>query len=632
MTHHNSTRRNRLALLLCVPLALAYVCDASVLASPNGSANAAPIDFHNARLQAATANLAQLAGHPIVIRVDPGLLPALKTSLENELTLAIDSLTQGLTGLRQYQPDIFAEGIPRLQRIEYILDAKALYPTGTLDLREPVLRVVLPPGTTTLVQYRLASDSFHEAMLLRRESLYAQRSPDSVAPAEHLVYFQYLTSYHRQQLDSNVDTIEYLNGKYDLDSIIKLVRLYQLSRDVALRPRIQQWLVEAEAKLVDMAKDHADAVENSPPASLPRQAMQAWVAWFYANAGAFDERQYDSLVRLMFREQRAGGKSARHVTIRGTIPGLDPLQFGIDLMGELSPTAAQGQSALRSPRGHVADWLLCPHQRWEQRRSCGEEFYRYALSVADGRSRLVQALLAIQQDPVTEMVTLNIASVGQDDDVIGIIRALEGNERQWVAAVRTLALNEVRIRRPEVLLDEFVRVWRLFPAPARRGAVLYALSEIKFSTYGIAERDEHLERFTRVSAGEYAAFLDQGFRAMSSQERIWKVLSAGWSQAAVIVPKLDAWFDSQNPNLSEQHDRIEVLRGIVNHLCSLATTSDRALLRDYLRGRIKRHPDEVGFQELLDRVISPSCARRTAHKGKPGKSGGKLGAGSLFDD
>ena len=590
-----------------------------------GTSEPIPLDAKDMRLQAATRNLAELAGHPVMFQIDAALLPALHVSITDAIIQAVENTTQDLGLLHDKRVDVFAFVAPRLQRIECNYDAGASEPSFALDDRQPVLRAKLPPTMRQLVPQGEVRYALVAAWERRQESIYANRPPQTVPAAEHQAYFKFLTSPRRGYLSyDELNTVEGLNRDSVLETLLKIAHLFELSRDPILRGQMQKWLAHSGMDLQDLADRHSEAAKASPPNSPFRQAQRVWVEWLQANKGTLDESQNHELIRILFHERPGIDRQLAYVTI----PGLDPLQFGLDLMQDLAPASATRETI--SARAKLAEQLLCPREGTRSNAYCGREFYQYTLRVADSRSRLAKALSAKEQDRLTETVVFNIGSLGKNDDLIELNRGLEPNERQWSVAMRTAAQCAERSH-AELYVDELARLWRAYPSPPRRGAVLYVLSRIELSVPDAVPGTKFSERFgSRVSAAEYGAFLDQDPRAMASQRLLWKILSPGWSQVAVLVSRLDAWLDNGSAGLSEQHDRLETLRTITEHYCQVTGQKELRQLHDFFLRRIEHHPSELGLQELVSALAAPRCGRRAARQA--GTKGGKTGAGPLFGD
>jgi hypothetical protein len=352
-----------------------------------------------------------------------------------------------------------------------------------------------------------------------------------------------------------------------------------------------------------------------PSSSPAHQVQKIWVDWLKSNLESIDERQYDRLSRILFHQHQL----VDYQTIYTTIPELDPLQFGLDLMPDWVNVTNSGNSL--STRAKLAKYLLCPVRI--PHHDCSDEFYRFALSQPDGRIRLAKALIANHQDGLTETVMAVIGHGAAYEDSIAFARSLEPSERQWGVALRAMA-SRSEFGNCELFIDELVRLWRAYPSPTRRGAVLFLLSQLERVQPDVFDPRilppaKLAERFGgRVSAADYGAFIDHDPRAMSSQRQVWRMLSPGWSLVGALVPRLDNWLDRPAIGLAEQHDRLAALRTVTEHVCKVSNAKELQQLHDYFQTRVQSHPGKLGLEELVSALASPQCRRQGDRRVKQG--------------
>lgn len=605
-----------------------------VIVAPDGRVMDKPLPFDpsSARLQAAAHYLAELAGHVIGFRIDAALLPSLRSSAEDEIAQAMETTAKSLDEFGQDHAGQVAEIKSWIQRIECRYDATAYSAAYDLDDQAAVVQVKVPPEARDLIEHGGIYVALRESWWRRQSARYAKVAPENVPPAEQQAYFDAVTS-RRGFRDSQLDTVEGLSLAYPVDPLFKIARLYPLAREPELRTKIRAWLVEAGKTFATLAAYHEKAANASPTSSRFHQAVLTWDEWRKANLGDLDSRELYDIAGIFFHHGAA--TSSREVNFV-TVPGLDPLQFGLDSMEKWARTDTTAQpTQLRK----LYDRVVCPyapdrHGYLAVVEYCDHDFYRYALTLPDRRTRLAQQLLAIQSDRLTQNAVRNSLDVGTVDDVIELTRALEPNEKQWSVALRTIA--ELQEHSTVVrFFDEGVRLWRAYPSANRRGAVLYLLSQID----GYNDHSVPWERFAEVfgalvSEAEFASFLDQGVHAVTTVGTVGKALSPGWSRADVLVARLDAWLDrpeqERRPMTMSAPDGLD---DFVGHLCEDGNLRELARLREFLRTRLQRHPSEKNVDRLAEKAASPRC-KRQAQKvaSKKHKDGGKSGAGDLFGD
>jgi hypothetical protein len=625
------TMIRQLALLLLLPMACATpgtgaptynIRTTYILTPADGHPSHKPLslDASDTRLQAATRSLTEVAGHPIVFQIDAALLPSLLPSTEDAIIQAVENTTSDLGFLRDKRPAVFALTASRLQRIECSYDATAAFSSYDLDDQQPVLRARLRPDTRNLVPIGEVRASLDAAWWRHLGRIYANRFPEDVPVAEHTTYFDYVSSSRMGfQPSSKGSPNDGHNPSAPIDPIIQVTRLFPLSRDPALRARMSEWLIGAGDRLMDTAARRPEGAESLPSSSPARQVQKIWVDWLKSNLESIDERQYGSLSRILFHKHHR--ERFGHQTIYTTIPELDPLEFGIDLMQDWVKATNSGNTF--SARAKLAKELLCPIRI--PHHDCSDEFYSFALNQPDGRMRLAKALIANHQDGLTEAVMAFIGHEAADEDSLAFARSLEPNERQWGVALRTMA-SQRDFSHPELFIDELARLWRAYPSPTRRGAVLFLLSQLERVRPDVFDPrilppTKLAERFgSRISEAEYGAFIDHDPRAMASQRQVWRMLSPGWSIVGALVPRLDNWLGRQTTGLAEQHDRLAALRTVTEHVCKVSNAKELQQLHDYFQTRFQSHPGELGLEELVSALASPQCRRRGDRRVKQGNN------------
>jgi hypothetical protein len=198
--------------------------------------------------------------------------------------------------------------------------------------------------------------------------------------------------------------------------------------------------------------------------------------------------------------------------------------------------------------------------------------------------------------------------------LFSLLGAFEGDDAGWGAGFRVVADRYAEGGDGDRWLDLARRVWPVHAA--RHAALLYALVQV--DRYGNSDKigwSRFAETFgAPLDARAFGAYLDQGVRAWSLARVLWPALSSGWSRAADIVPRLDAYLADGRVRSYDDRDPGAAIRGIAEKLCDEGNVADMAFLAGYFHHRIAAHPGETYAQAFDDQS---DCAKRAVSHSAP---------------
>ena len=227
-------------------------------------------------------------------------------------------------------------------------------------------------------------------------------------------------------------------------------------------------------------------------------------------------------------------------------------------------------------------------------------------------TRLVEAL-ARRDDPWLMGVVLYSLRIRGVDARAILLRALEPHPSTWRLAM-VLSIDQAVGSEDcdEDLLREANRVWR--EAAALRGTALHAIVCRKEGRNG-GDNDAFFAQLPQlygdaVDAPTFAAFLDDGPGAMAIAASVWPALSKGWSRAAVIAPRLDAFLRDPKVVAGAGGEPMRTLRSLGARLCGDGA-SEVAELHQAL---VERAATDAATARALAKVIEETrpglCPRR----------------------
>jgi hypothetical protein len=458
-------------------------------------------------------------------------------------------------------------------------------------------------------------------------------APEEISPAKQGEYFTTLISKKYNPAIMGYEEVRNPDACPRLRLIQYAIRLDGLTRDPALHQQILHWLVREGGFLVGLGRTYPGAAAASPATSAYASTLQAWSAWLRPRLRHLEPRyRLDLMERVFFPSPDRGKPDYLDV------PGLDPMQFGLNVMDDWIRAGHVTLATDDSWRGELFEALVYPLRdergapnrlhRWTTKE---RSFYRYVVIAPERRARLTRFVLERNDEALTEAVVGAFLHLADTASVVELVRAFEQDERRWREVMLVLA-QRARYTRPvrfdaSLWLEESIRLWKRNPQVGRRGSVLYVLTRMeRLFPKGRGVPWDRFGQFfgAPIAREELAACLDQEPDAMGSLGILYPALSPGWSPAEVLVPRLDGWLDHpQRRDEASESERL--LSRYVERLCSSHDVVGLTLMQDFLQARMQRHPAEVVWQKVLERASAPSCRpvvkRRPKRKPKAGDVG-----------
>ena len=590
------------------PQAVVVQSHVSVVILP--SPDELPFDPAEARLAEAGAQLEALAGHPIAFEFDVALLPDWRVAFQDLLDASIESVARDLDQLKRDKPLLFARGAPRLERVVSRYDAAVDRSSATFDPAAGVLTIVGPARRWGVARGE-ASEALEDEYARWEATRWGTAHAQDVPAAERRGYFEFLTNRPERARDPREPR------EPDADAVVGAVALSSLvgSSDPRLAADVRAWLL-GEVQDFAGAYDHDEALVVALPAwSRWRRAEASWVAWVNSRLPTMTDEEKLGLVESVFVRTRGTDGVFRAASF--AFPGIDRFAFGLsiaDAWARAGHPRGPGQppaqldlfAAVVCPRSAGPDGTVSSVGR------CDYVWYRDALDDPATTRRLTDALLARKDLDLVEATFTAVDHMPADGDklasLFSLARALDADDAEWRRAFHVIADGRAEAGDAPRWLDEARRQWPSHPS--RHGALLYALAQV--DRYGDSDT-VGWPRFAGtfgapLDARDFAAYLDEGVRAMSLAHVVWPALSPGWSRAAVLVPRLDAYLADPATRRYDEQDPGHALGAIATRLCAEGGVADMAQIRAYLAGRVATHPGE-DYAAIFD---SKECARRSA--------------------
>jgi hypothetical protein len=572
-----------------------------------------PFDPNNVKLDQASAQLAALAGHPVAFEFDIGQVPDWKAGFQDVLIGSIESVARDLDELKRDHPLIFERGAPRLERVVAHYDpavvdgasAKVDLTTGVLTLTGPARQWAVPGGQTA----EALQDEYSRWEADRFATVRAQDVP----PSERRSYFEFLTNRRDPPARDPREPRE-----PDPDAVVGAVALSSLvgDSDPRLAADVRAWLMIVVRDFASAYGTDGERVVALTPRSRWRQAEASWVAWANARLATMTDEEKLALVESVF--VRARGADGVDRAAPFAFPGFDRFAFGLSIADAWAraghpkgsgPPSSQLElfSAVVCPKSIAADGAVSSAGR------CDYAWYRDALDDGATTRRLTDALLARKDlDLVAAVFTgVDFMSAGGDklELLFSLARSLDADDALWRRAFHVIADDRAEGGEVARWMDEARRQWAA--RPPRHGVLLYALAQVDRDADG---DNVPWERFASkfgapLDARDFAAYLDEGVRAVSRAAVVWPALSPGWSRAAVLVPRLDGYLSDPATRLYDHQDPERALGTIAERLCAEGALADMAQIRAFLARRIATHPGEDYAPIFAE---SKKCARRSA--------------------
>ncbi len=569
-----------------------------------------PFDPADARLEEASAELASLAGHPIGFEFDVALLPDWRVGFQDMLISSIESVARDLDQLKRDKPLVFARSAALLQRVVSRYDATVTDRTrAKLDANSGVLTLT-GPATRWGVERGETAEALEDEYTRWESGRFAAVRAQDVSAGERRSYFEFLTERRDRAYDSREPR------QPDPDAVIGAVALSSLiaGSDPQLAADVRAWLVSAVSDFAGAYNHEGERVVALPAWSRWRRAEAAWVAWANANLASMSAEEKLALVEWVFVRTR-GADGAYHAATFA-FPGFDRFAFGLAIADAWAHAGhPRGREPLPPGQIDLFAAVVCPIDvavdgATSSTGRCDYVWYRDTLDDAATTRRLTDALLARRDLDLVGAVFTAIDFMPAPGDklasLFALTHALDADDAAWKRAFHVVADDRAEAGEGPRWVDEARRQWA--GHSARHGTLLYALAAV--DRYGDSN-NVGWERFADtfgapLDARDFAAYLGEGVRAMSLARVVWPALSPGWSRAAVLVPRLDAYLDDPAARRYDRQDPGGALGAIARRLCAEGAVADMVQIRAHLEQRIATHPGEDYASSFTD---TKGCAR-----------------------
>jgi hypothetical protein len=593
-------------------------------APPAAGAPAGPAcDENDPRLRKALADLAAIVGHGVAITFNLDALPKGRAFCDDLFERYIGLLPKDLDELRRRKPAVFAYGAPALKRVDLDYAGTTSRNDITFDRASGRLRAVMAgrgeaPIPSDIFSYVLENQ--YEAWIVGH---FGSATPESVAAAEHPLYFDYLSRLAWWGRGAPKRSSDDVANDPKADVILKMLALLPLAarRDAATAAKIREWLTE-RYEFFGMAYLHKPGPVADAPAGSPfKRAERAWVDWINASFdGLPDDKKKTVLVEMLGFTQPFNNDEGI-VWNDFAYPGLKSYEMGLGVIdrwlkaGHPSSDGARRRSddkqldlflAIASPvkRNSQGYWSV---ETIERRKN----WYFHAMRTDALKKRLLGEVLARKDDAFTEVVFANLlytsihlhGNYGKDrrdewGDFLGMWRGVEADQRQWKVATRVLAEGELSDETKRALYDESARLWRRYPWA--RGSLLYFLGVgIRYPRDLVPWRDFGRVFGAPIAPKEVGDFLAMGSRGVGALPTMWPAFGKGWSRAELIVPHLDRWIEDPLTRANNFQDPYETFKDIVNLLKEEHAAGDLARFHAFFKRRTAEHPSEARTYDTL---------------------------------
>ncbi|MDB4941269.1 MAG: hypothetical protein JWP97_803 [Labilithrix sp.] len=578
-----------------------------------------PFDPRSARLASATEQLRAAAGHHVALDVDAAMVPELRSSFEEALGRSFEAMTRDLTRLRK-DPEAFAYAAARLERVSLRYDATLRGDVVTFDVAHRTVEVRGPARRDDLV----SEGTLVQPMLLAYaddlRARYEGKRASDVPAAERGPYVRVLLGDlpgRRRGRDVPAESPSALANAPEASRILTALELSRMpGTDAATLHRLDAWLLDQKDWFADQYQRHAALVRQLPAQCTFHAAETAYATWLLARfraPGTTDEQRL-AIARRIFvpsygdeREQQGGRTYAPFAW-----PGIDRFAFGMSVIDEWR---RDGHPTQLTPRRstQTEEFIVCPRAAAPGGRGgnlaprCEHDFYRFADETEGGTKKLAAALLERNDPVLTATVFAALRPRGSETDArLALLRAVEGGAAAvWRAGARDLG-ERVDNSSDRAVLEEAQRLW--LQAPAYRGTVLLLLGHVDRYGHGNVPWRDFGEAFgSRTTRAELDAYLDEGSLAMMLLPIVWPSLDRGYSRAAAILPRLDAFLGDPEYNRSNTNNGTHrALREIISELCAERNVADLAALHEYLVNRVASHPGE-SYGDIAEEATSRRC-------------------------
>jgi hypothetical protein len=559
-----------------------------------------PFDPADSRLDQASAQLAAVAGHPITFEFDVAPAPDWRAGFQDMLIGSIESVSRDLDDLRRNRPLVFERGAPRLERIVSRYDATVVdRARAKLEASTGVLTLM---GSARGIVRGQTAEALEDEYARWEAGRWSSIRPEDVPPSERRGYFEFLTNRRDAPARDPREPRE-----PDPDSVVGAVALSSMveDSDPRLAADIRVWLMVSMRDFASAYRHDAERVVALPPHCRWRQAEASWVAWAKGLLPAMSDEEKLGIAESVFVRTRGADGVERAAPF--AFPGFDRFAFGL-AVADTWARAGHPKGGGPSAQEELFTAVVCPKSVGKSGAvsagQCDYAWYRDALDDDATTRRLTDALLVRKDLDLIEAAFTAVAFMPAGGDKLGrlfaLARALDADDAEWRRAFHTIADAQMAIV-PAIdaesgdvarWVDEARRQWTAHPT--RHGTLLYALAQVDRSSDGDKVGWEHFAATFRapVGARDFAAYLDEGGRAMSLARTVWPALSPGWSRAAVIVPHLDAYLADPATRPNDPQDPERALGAIAERLCAEGGTADMAQMRAFFQRRVASRPGE----------------------------------------
>ena len=357
----------------------------------------------------------------------------------------------------------------------------------------------------------------------------------------------------------------------------------------------------------------ASAWWRLPAWSRWRRAEGAWVAWANANLGAMTAEEKLALVEWVFVRTR-GTDGAYHAA-PFAFPGFDRFAFGLSI-ADAWARAGHPRGREQPPGSSRSSRPSCAPSTWRstepRRPSAGATMSGTATRSTTRPRRAAswtpssRTRTSTSSRPCSRRSTSCRLRATSSASLFSLTHALDADDAAWRRAFRVIADDRAEAGEAPRWTDEARRQWA--GHSARHGTLLYALAQV--DRYGDGDKvgwDRFGDTFgAPLDARDFGAYLDEGVRAMSLAHVVWPALSPGWSRAAVLVPRLDAYLDDPAARRYDRQDPEGALGAIARRLCAEGAVADMGQIRAHLQQRIGTHPGEDYASSFAD---TRECAK-----------------------
>ncbi|HTQ41457.1 MAG TPA: hypothetical protein VMI75_01795 [Polyangiaceae bacterium] len=579
-----------------------------------------PFNPRAARLQQATQQLTAIAGHPVTFQFDVALLPQWQSSFESALIDAIENVARDLQWLHDNDAAEFRFGDPAFKRVECSYVAVPSRDKDAFDPDSGTLRIHLSSEDGQFVPRDEVLRELREAYWQSLDRRFGNVEPEQADDVD--LYFKWITN------DRNWGEYVDLGTQEGLAKAPRAVRIGRVAR---LFPRLapstsdgssyveaRKWLAKQVDFFADTYAEHEAAVRSSPATSAFHRAEAAWVAWLGANVDRLPQQDRFEVVDRLAVERRGDREhplgQGHYVDI--AFPGFDYLAYAMKVTDEWAAAGHPMKSEDAPDRMLLFIHVACPAPRDAYGRhssffSCNHTLYEYAMDRDPSMKTLAAYLLARKDPAITEAAFVDLIRLreqGTYGATVNLWRALEGDPAQWRVATGVVADQVGIVPDVTLLYDEAQRQWRALPA--QRGATLYLVALIQDEAHrDLVDWKSFARTFgSQATETDFAGFLDQSAMAPGYAASVWPALTAGWSRAAVIVPRLDRFLDLER-NVSTMAMASRSVDGIVSRMCDDHAARDIAQMHAYLERRVSTHASEQkDLETLLYRTTPGHCS------------------------